>query len=289
MSLPESEETLSAIKQLQEKMKTEQGIFEEANKDLKVLQRDIREKQTALEDLRENLQEEDNDASELLGELWKQQEKIKGHLAAQSADEIKKAVQEQTEFINLEQGRIEQESENIESNIRLCQELDWFLHEDGKNIDNIDIEQRKGFSQLLEGNDKEQLLEKNSQLMVELNASMQNLEGRDRNLIELKKELQKKDLADNLTVDAQQILQELFKERQAEITKEIDVILAKNPIIEEQYKNVKLLEEEVKKIQDQIEQKTQIIEQSKQKEEQLFEELKQLEQKSYPPLSSAKQ
>ncbi|WP_375331334.1 hypothetical protein [Candidatus Tisiphia endosymbiont of Oplodontha viridula] len=289
MSLPESEEALSAIKQLQKKMKTEHGIFEEANKDLKVLQRDIREKQTALEDLRENLQEQDKDASELLGKLWKQQEKIKGHLAAQSADEIKKAVQEQTEFINLEQGRIEQESENIESNIRLCQELDWFLHEDGKNIDNIDIERRKEFSQLLEKNDKEELLEKNSQLMAELNASMQNLEKRDKNLIEQKKELQKKDLAGNLTVDAQPILQGLFKERQAEITKEIDVILAKNPIIEEQYKNVKLQEEKIKTIQDQIEQKTQIIEQSKQKEEQLFEELKQLEQKSYPPLSSAKQ
>lgn len=62
MSLPESEEALSAIKQLQEKMKTEQGIFEEANKDLKVLQRDIREKQTALDTLRENLQEQDKDA-----------------------------------------------------------------------------------------------------------------------------------------------------------------------------------------------------------------------------------
>jgi chromosome segregation ATPase len=289
MSLPESEETLSAIKQLQEKMKTEQGIFEEANKDLKVLQRDIREKQTALEDLRENLQEEDNDASELLGELWKQQEKIKGHLDAQSADEIKKAVQEQNEFIDLERGRIEQESENIASNRRLCQELDWFLHGDGKNIDNIDIERRKGFSQLLEGNDKEQLLEKNSQLMVELNASMKNLEKRDGNLIELKKDLEKQSLDSNLATDIQQKLQKLFEERQAEIEKDIKAISEQEPILAKQYENIILQEKEIKKIQDEIDAKTKIIKQSKQKEEQLSEELKQLEQKSYPPLSSAKQ
>jgi GAF domain-containing protein len=77
-------------------------------------------------------------------------EKIKRQIAAQSADAIIQAVQEQNEFIDLERGRIEQESENIVSNLRLCQELDWFLHGDGKNIDNIDIERRKGFSQLLE-------------------------------------------------------------------------------------------------------------------------------------------
>jgi DNA-binding protein H-NS len=77
MSLLKSEETLSAIKQLQEKMKTEQGIFEKANEDLKVLQRDIQEKQTALDTLKENLQEQDKDASELLGKLWKQRRKLK--------------------------------------------------------------------------------------------------------------------------------------------------------------------------------------------------------------------
>ncbi|WP_342267754.1 hypothetical protein [Candidatus Tisiphia endosymbiont of Empis tessellata] len=86
MSLPESEEILSVIKQLQEKVKTEQGMFEETDKDLKGLQKDIQDKQKALDTLRENLQQEDNDASELLRKLWKQQEKIKGHLAAQSAD-----------------------------------------------------------------------------------------------------------------------------------------------------------------------------------------------------------
>ncbi|WP_341760794.1 hypothetical protein [Candidatus Tisiphia endosymbiont of Thecophora atra] len=295
MSLPESEEALSAIKQLREKMKTEQGIFEEANKDLKVLQRDIREKQTALDTLRENLQEQDKDASELLGKLWKQQEKIKGHLAAQSADEIKKAVQEQNEFIDSELELIKQQYENIVLNLELCREFEQFLHGDGKDTSHRSIEHKEAFAQFLAGNEllsednKEQLLEKNSQLMVELNASMQNLEKRDKNLIELKKELQKKDLPDNLTAYVQPKLQELFKARQAEITKEIDVILAENPIIVEQYENVKLREEEIKTIQDEIDAKTKIIEQSKQKEEQLFEELKQLEQKSYPPLSSAKQ
>ncbi len=125
--------------------------------------------------------------------------------------------------------------------------------------------------------------------MAELNASMQNLEKRDKNLIEQKKELQKKDLADNLTVDAQPILQELFKERQAEIEKDIKAISEQEPILAEQYENIILQEKEIKTIQDEIDAKTKIIEQSKQKEEQLFEELKQLEQKSYPPLSSAKQ
>ncbi|WP_342267755.1 hypothetical protein [Candidatus Tisiphia endosymbiont of Empis tessellata] len=118
---------------------------------------------------------------------------------------------------------------------------------------------------------------------------MQNLEKRDKNLIEQKKELQKKDLADNLTVDAQPILQELFKERQAEIEKDIKAISEQEPILAEQYENIILQEKEIKTIQDEIDAKTKIIEQSKQKEEQLFEELKQLEQKSYPPLSSAKQ
>ncbi|WP_375332428.1 hypothetical protein [Candidatus Tisiphia endosymbiont of Psammoecus bipunctatus] len=295
MSLPESEEALSAIKQLQEKMKTEQGIFEEANKDLKVLQRDIREKQTALDTLRENLQEQDKDASELLGELWKQQEKIKGHLAAQSADEIKKAVQEQNEFIDLELELIKQQYENIVLNLELCREFEQFLHGDGKDTSHRSIEHKEAFDKFLAGNEllsednKEQLLEKNLQLMVELNASMQNLEERDRNLIELKKELQKKDLADNLTVDAQPILQELFKERQAEIEKDIKAISEQEPILAKQYENIILQEKEIKTIQDEIDAKTKIIKQSKQKEEQLFEELKQLEQKSYPPLSSAKQ
>ncbi|BFD46433.1 MAG: hypothetical protein DMENIID0002_10790 [Rickettsia endosymbiont of Sergentomyia squamirostris] len=288
MSLPKPEEALSAIKRLQEKVETEQGIFKETNEDIKLLQRDLRDKQIALDILREDLQQEDNYASKLLEKLWKQQEKIKGHLAAQSANEITQAIQEQNEFIDSELKLIEQQYENIVSNLELCRELDWFLHGDTKNIENIDIERRKGFSQLLEGNNEEQLLEKNSQLMAELNTSMQNLEERNKDLIELKKELQKKDLADNLTVYAQQKLQKLFEERQAEITKEIEVILAENSTIVEQYKNVKLREEEIKKIQGQIEQKTQIIEQSKQKEEQLFEELKQLEQKSYLPLSSAK-
>lgn len=295
MSLPESEEILSAIKQLKEKVKTEQGIFEEADKDLKGLQKDIQGKQKALDTLRENLQQEDNYALELLGKLWKQQEKIKGHLAAQSADAIIQAVQEQNEFIDSELELIKQQYENIALNLKICQEFEQFLREDGQDTSHRSIEHKEAFAKFLEGSnllkedDKKELLEKNSQLMTELNASMQNLEKRDGNLIEQKKKLQKKDLADNLAVDAQPILQQLFKERQAEIEKEIEVILAENSTIVEQYKNVKLREEEIKKIQGQIEQKTQIIEQSKQKEEQLFEELKQLEQKSYPPLSSAKQ
>ncbi|MFU7503244.1 MAG: hypothetical protein ACE1S7_07690, partial [Candidatus Tisiphia sp.] len=61
------------------------------------------------------------------------------------------------------------------------------------------------------------------------------------------------------------------------------------PILAKQYENIILQEKEIKTIQDEIDAKTKIIKQSKQKEEQLFEELKQLEQKSYPPLSSAKQ
>ncbi|WP_341751771.1 hypothetical protein [Candidatus Tisiphia endosymbiont of Piscicola geometra] len=295
MSLPESEEILSAIKQLQEKMKTEQGIFEEADKDLKGLQKDIQDKQKALDTLKDNLQQEDNDALELLGKLWKQQEKIKGHLAAQSADAIIQAVQEQNEFIDLELELIKQQYENIALNLKICREFEQFLREDGQNTSHRSIEHKEAFAKFLEGSellkedDKKELLEKNSQLMTELNASMQNLEKRDGNLIEQKKKLEKKDLANNLAVDVQPILQKLFKEQQAEIEKEIEVILAENSTIVEQYKNVKLREEEIKKIQGQIEQKTQIIEQSKQKEEQLFEELKQLEQKSYPPLSSAKQ
>ncbi|WP_367363683.1 Sca4 family protein [Candidatus Tisiphia endosymbiont of Nedyus quadrimaculatus] len=295
MSLQESEETLSAITQLQKKMKTGQGIFEKANEDLKVLQRDLRDKQIALNTLRENLQEQDNDALKLLEKLWKQQEKIKGHLLAKSADEITQAIQEQNEFIDSELELIKQQYKDIVSNLKLCREFEEFLHEDGKDIDNIDVERRKEFSQLLEGNallkedNKKELLEKNLQFMVELNASKQNLEEREAYLIEQKGKLQNKDLADNLAVYVQLKLQELFKEWQAEIEKEIDVILADSPIIVKQYENVKLQEEEIKKIQDQIEQKTQIIEQSKQQEGQWFEELKQLEEKSYPPLSSAKQ
>ncbi|WP_342272071.1 hypothetical protein [Candidatus Tisiphia endosymbiont of Parasteatoda lunata] len=287
MSLPESEEILSAIKQLKEKVKTEQGIFEKADTDLKGLQKDIQDKQKALDTLREDLQQEDNDASELLGKLWKQQEKIKGHLAAQSADAIIQAVQEQNEFIDLELELIKQQYENIALNLKICQEFEQFLREDGQDTSHRSIEHKEAFAKFLEGSellkedDKKELLEKNLQLMTELNASMQNLEKRDRNLIEQQKELQKKDLADNLAVDAQPILQQLFKERQAEIEQD--------PILAKQYENIILQEKEIKTIQGQIEQKTQIIEQSKQKEEQLFEELKQLEQKSYPPLSSAKQ
>ncbi|MDD9335718.1 MAG: Sca4 family protein [Rickettsiaceae bacterium] len=295
MSLPESEEILSAIKQLKEKVKTEQGMFEEADKDLKGLQKDIQDKQKALDTLRENLQQEDNDASELLGKLWKQQEKIKGHLAAQSADAIIQAVQEQNEFIDSELELIKQQYENIVSNLELCREFEQFLHEDRQDTSHRSIENKKAFAKFLEGSellkedDKKELLEKNLQLMTELNASMQNLEKRDKNLIEQKKELQKKGLADNLTVDAQPILQELFKERQAEIEKDIKAISEQEPILAEQYENIILQEKEIKTIQDEIDAKTKIIEQSKQKEEQLFEELKQLEQKSYPPLSSAKQ
>ncbi len=295
MSLPESEEILSAIKQLKEKVKTEQGMFEEADKDLKGLQKDIQDKQKALDTLRENLQQEDNDASELLGKLWKQQEKIKGHLAAQSADAIIQAVQEQNEFIDSELELIKQQYENIVSNLELCREFEQFLHEDRQDTSHRSIENKKAFAKFLEGSellkedDKKELLEKNLHLMTELNASMQNLEKRDKNLIEQKKELQKKGLADNLTVDAQPILQELFKERQAEIEKDIKAISEQEPILAEQYENIILQEKEIKTIQDEIDAKTKIIEQSKQKEEQLFEELKQLEQKSYPPLSSAKQ
>ncbi|WP_341747830.1 Sca4 family protein [Candidatus Tisiphia endosymbiont of Dascillus cervinus] len=295
MSLPESEEILSAIKQLQEKMKTEQGIFEKANEDIKLLQKYLEDKQTALDTLKDNLQEEDNYALELLGKLWKQQEKIKGHLAAQSADAIIQAVQEQNEFIDLELELIKQQYENIALNLEICREFEQFLYEDGQDTSHRSIEHKEAFAKFLEGSellkedDKKELLEKNSQLMTELNASMQNLEKRDKNLIEQKKELQKKDLADNLTVDAQPILQELFKERQAEIEKDIKAISEQEPILAKQYENIILQEKEIKTIQDEIDAKTKIIEQSKQKEEQLFEELKQLEQKSYPPLSSAKQ
>lgn len=294
MSLPKSEETLSAIKQLQEKMKTEQGIFEKANEDIKLLQKYLEDKQTALDTLKDNLQEEDNYALELLGKLWKQQEKIKGHLDAQSSDVIIQAVQEQNEFIDLELELIKQQYENIALNLEICREFEQFLHEDGQDTSHRSIEHKEAFakflegSELLKGDDKKELLEKNSQLMTELNASMQNLEKRDKNLIEQKKELQKKDLADNLTVDAQPILQELFKERQAEIEKDIKAISEQEPILAKQYENIILQEKEIKTIQDEIDAKTKIIEQSKQKEEQLFEELKQLEQKSYPPLSSAK-
>lgn len=294
MSLPESEETLSAIKQLQEKMKTEQGIFEKANEDIKLLQKYLEDKQTALDTLKDNLQEEDNYALELLGKLWKQQEKIKGYLAAQSADAIIQAVQEQNEFIDLELELIKQQYENIALNLEICREFEQFLHEDGQDTSHRSIEYKEAFAKFLEGSellkedDKKELLEKNSQLMTELNASMQNLEKRDKNLIEQKKELQKKDLADNLTVDAQPILQELFKERQAEIEKDIKAISEQESILAKQYENIILQEKEIKTIQDEIDAKTKIIEQSKQKEEQLFEELKQLEQKSYPPLSNAK-
>lgn len=295
MSLQESEETLSAITQLQKKMKTGQGIFEKANEDLKVLQRDIRDKQIALDTLRKSLRGQDNDALELLEKLWKQQKKIKGYLAAQSSDEIIQAIQEQNEFIDSELELITQQSEKIVSNLKLCQEFEQFLHEDRKDISYRGIEHKEEFAKFLEENallkedDKQGLLEKNSQHMVELNASMKNLEERENSLIEQKKKLQNKGLADTLAVYVQPKLQELFKEWQAEIEKEIDVILADSPIIVEQYENVKLQEEEIRKIQDQIEQKTQIIEQNKQQEGQWFEELKQLEEKSSPPLSSAKQ
>ncbi|WP_341757368.1 hypothetical protein [Candidatus Tisiphia endosymbiont of Ditula angustiorana] len=45
MSLRESEETLSAIKQLQEKIKVEQEIFGDANKERELLQKDLVKKQ----------------------------------------------------------------------------------------------------------------------------------------------------------------------------------------------------------------------------------------------------
>ncbi|WP_341757369.1 hypothetical protein [Candidatus Tisiphia endosymbiont of Ditula angustiorana] len=231
----------------------------------------------------------------MLEKLWKQQEKIKGYLAAQSADEIIQAIQEQNEFIDSELDLVKQQYENIVSNLELCREFEQFLHEDGKDISHKSIEHKEEFAKFLEGNellkegDKKELLKKNLQVIAELNGGIQNLQARETYLIEQKEELQKTDLSDNLTVYVQPKLQKLFEECQAEITKEIDVMLAENPIIVEQYKNVKLQEEEIKKIQDQIEQKTQIIEQSKQKEEKLFEALEQLEEKSYPPLSSEKQ
>ncbi|VEL42306.1 unnamed protein product, partial [Protopolystoma xenopodis] len=287
MSLLESEETLSEVEQFKEKIETQHNTVDKANKELKLLRKELQSKQETLKDLRENLQEQDSDALELLEKLYQQQEKIKGHLTTQSADEIRQAIQAQNELIDSKLELNTQEYENILSHLELCQKLQRFLSEDGQDISYMGMEHQ--FAHLLKDNKKEDLLEKNSQLIAELNGKMQNLQEKESYLIEQKNKLQKKDLADDLIVDADPELQKLFEYRQAEIKKEIDVILEENAVTKEQYNTVKLQEEEIKKIQDQIEQKIQIIEQNKQQEEQLIGGLEQFEQKVSSTLSNTKQ
>ncbi|WP_425362128.1 hypothetical protein [Candidatus Tisiphia endosymbiont of Mystacides longicornis] len=96
MSLPEPTEILSKIAQFQAEITSEQNIFNEADIVCKSLQRDLKNKQIELKSLKENLQEQDNDASELLQRLWQQQEGIKRQLSDWSENGIKKAIEEQT-------------------------------------------------------------------------------------------------------------------------------------------------------------------------------------------------
>ncbi|HJD63651.1 MAG TPA: Sca4 family protein [Rickettsia endosymbiont of Sericostoma sp.] len=286
MSLPEPTEILSKIAQFQAEITSEQNIFNEADIVCKSLQRDLKNKQIELKSLKENLQEQDNDASELLQRLWQQQEGIKRQLSDWSENGIKKAIEEQTTTLKTQLNEIESKYKDIRTEISAREKFNLFLQ---GNIDLMDRDTRAEFSQLVGEGDKQKLLKENSQDIAALNVMITDLEKEHESLTKQEQKLKDYSLSDNLADDAE--LQGLFEERQADITKKIDNIISQqdDSELKKQYENVKLQEEEIKLIQNQIEEKNQIIKQTKQKEEELFAKLEQLQQESSIPQFSSKQ
>ncbi|WP_375330015.1 hypothetical protein [Candidatus Tisiphia endosymbiont of Nemotelus uliginosus] len=286
MSLPEPTEILSKIAQFQAEITSEQNIFNEADIVCKSLQRDLKNKQIELKSLKENLQEQDNDASELLQRLWQQQEGIKRQLSDWSENGIKKAIEEQTTTLKTQLNEIESKYKDIRTEISAREKFNLFLQ---GNIDLMDRDTRAEFSQLVGEGDKQKLLKENSQDIAALNVMITDLEKEHESLTKQEQKLKDYSFSDNLADDAE--LQRLFEERQADITKKIDNIISQqdDSELKKQYENVKLQEEEIKLIQNQIEEKNQIIKQTKQKEEELFAKLEQLQQESSIPQFSSKQ
>ncbi|WP_375333699.1 hypothetical protein [Candidatus Tisiphia endosymbiont of Xenochironomus xenolabis] len=155
MSLPEPTEILSKIAQFQAEITSEQNIFNEADIVCKSLQRDIKNKQIELKSLKENLQEQDNDASELLQRLWQQQEGIKRQLSDWSENGIKKAIEEQTTTLKTQLNEIESKYKDIRTEISAREKFNLFLQ---GNIDLMDRDTRDEFSQLVGEGDKQKLL-----------------------------------------------------------------------------------------------------------------------------------
>ncbi|WP_341753187.1 MULTISPECIES: hypothetical protein [unclassified Candidatus Tisiphia] len=286
MSLPEPTEILSKIDQFQAEITNEQNIFDEANRVRKLLQEDIEKKQIELESLKEHWQEQDNDELKSLTKLWQQQEGIKRQLSDWSENGIKKAIEEQTTTLKTQLNEIESKCKGIRTEIGAREKFNLFLH---GNIGSMDQGTIAAFSQLVGEGDKQELLKENSQDIADLNAMITDLEKEHESLTKQEQKLKDYSLADNLAYDTG--LQKLFEERQTDITKKIDNIVSQqdDSELKKQYENVKLQEEEIKLIQNQIEEKNQIIKQTKQKEEELFAKLEQLQQESSIPQFSSKQ
>ncbi|MCC8399474.1 MAG: hypothetical protein LN563_02735 [Rickettsia endosymbiont of Platyusa sonomae] len=286
MSLPEPTEILSKIEQFQAEITNEQNIFDEANISRKLLQEDIEKKQIELESLKEHWQEQDNDALKSLAKLWQQQEGIKRQLSDWSENGIKKAIEEQTTTLKTQLNEIESKYEDISSEISEREKFNLFLQ---GNIDLMDQDTIAAFSQLVGEDDKQELLKENSQDIADLNAMITDLEKEHESLTKQEQKLKGYSLADNLAYDIE--LQKLFEERQTDITKKIDNIVSQqdDSELKKQYENVKLQEEAIKLIQNQIEEKNQIIKQTEQKKEELFTKLEQLQRESSIPPFHPKQ